>query len=171
MPKNHLRFRPTIDIDAKAELSRKESNTLYLVGSEECSVPRAVEIWSQGISTENKLSIWAEHCTENDQNMNETASNFASWQRSASRHKTCQRNVRNTSLGSATSPDCASSDYHLFWSMAHALAEDHFNSYENIEKWISEWIFSKDESFFRRGIRLLLEKWKIVIDNNGQYFD
>ena len=54
--------------------------------------------------------------------------------------------------------------------MAHALAEDHFNSYENVEKWVSEWIFSKDESF-RRGIRLLLEKWEKVIDNNGQYFD
>ena len=44
--KNHLRSRPIIDVDAKAEYFRKEGNTLYLVGSEGCSVPRAVEIWS-----------------------------------------------------------------------------------------------------------------------------
>ncbi|EGI57774.1 Mariner Mos1 transposase [Acromyrmex echinatior] len=35
----------------------------------------------------------------------------------------------------AYSPDCAPSDYHLFRSMAHALAEEHFNSYEDVEKW------------------------------------
>ena len=53
----------------------------------------------------------------------------------------------------------------------HALAEEHFNSYEDVEKWISDWIASKDESFFRRGIRLLPERWEKVIANDGQYFD
>ena len=67
----------------------------------------------------------------------------------------------------AYSPDCAPSDYHLFRSMAHALAEEHFNSYEGVEKWVSEWIASKDESFFRRGIRLLPEREKssLMMDN------
>ena len=37
----------------------------------------------------------------------------------------------------AYSLDCAPADYHLFRSMAHALAEEHFNSYE-VEKWVSE---------------------------------
>ena len=55
--------------------------------------------------------------------------------------------------------------------MAHALAEEHFNSYEDVEKWVSEWIASNDESFFRRGIRLLPERWEKVIANDGQYFD
>ena len=55
--------------------------------------------------------------------------------------------------------------------MARALAEEHFNSYKDIEKWVSEWIVSKDESFFRRGIRLLSERWEKVIANDGQYFD
>ncbi|EGI62127.1 Mariner Mos1 transposase, partial [Acromyrmex echinatior] len=67
----------------------------------------------------------------------------------------------------AYSPDYAPSDYHLFQSMAHALAEEHFNSYEDVEKWVSEWIASKNESFFRRGIRLLLERWEKVIANDG----
>ena len=39
-------------------------------------------------------------------------------------------------LYAAYSPDCAPSDYHLFQSMAIALAEEHFNSYEDIEKWV-----------------------------------
>ncbi|EFN79708.1 Histone-lysine N-methyltransferase SETMAR, partial [Harpegnathos saltator] len=67
-------------------------------------------------------------------------------------------------------PDCAPSDYHLFRSMAHALADEFFNSYENVEKWISDWIASKDEPFFPRGIRLLTERWEKVIANDGQYF-
>lgn len=32
----------------------------------------------------------------------------------------------------AYSPDLAPSDYHLFSSMGHALAENHFNSYEDV---------------------------------------
>ncbi|EFN89069.1 hypothetical protein EAI_08463, partial [Harpegnathos saltator] len=62
----------------------------------------------------------------------------------------------------AYSPDCAPSDYRLFRSMAHALADECFNfcEDEDVEKWVSDWIASKDESFFRRGIRLLTERWK-----------
>ncbi|EFN78654.1 Histone-lysine N-methyltransferase SETMAR, partial [Harpegnathos saltator] len=70
----------------------------------------------------------------------------------------------------AYSPDCAPSDYHLFRSTAHALAEERFNSYENVEKWVSDRIASEDASLFRRGIRLLTERWGKVIANDGQYF-
>jgi hypothetical protein len=72
---------------------------------------------------------------------------------------------------SAYLPDCAPYDYHLFRSMAHTLTVEHFNSYESVEKWVSDWIASKDESFFRRGICLLPERWKKVMSNDGQYFD
>ena len=34
------------------------------------------------------------------------------------------------------SPDIALSDYHLFQSMAHGLAEQHFHSYEDAKKWV-----------------------------------
>ena len=44
----------------------------------------------------------------------------------------------------AYSPDLAPSDYHLF-SMGHALAERHFDSYEDVRKWLDEWFASKDE--------------------------
>lgn len=71
----------------------------------------------------------------------------------------------------AYSPDKAPSDYHLFRSMAHGLADQSFNSFEDVKKWVDEWIASKDESFFRRGIRMLPERWEKIIANDGYYFD
>jgi len=45
----------------------------------------------------------------------------------------------------------APSDYHLFRSMQHfRLLEQHFNSYEQVKKWIDDWLTSKDEQFYRR---------------------
>jgi len=41
----------------------------------------------------------------------------------------------------------------LFRSMAHGLADQHFRSYEEVKNWIDSWITSKDDQFFRRGIR------------------
>ncbi|KAG5316905.1 MOS1T transposase, partial [Pseudoatta argentina] len=69
------------------------------------------------------------------------------------------------------SPDVAPSDYHLFRSMAHGLADQHFRSYEEIKNWINSWIASKDNQFFRRGIRMLPERWKKVVVSDGQYFE
>ncbi|KAG5318788.1 MOS1T transposase, partial [Pseudoatta argentina] len=57
------------------------------------------------------------------------------------------------------SPDIAPSDFHLFRSMAHGLADRRFHSYEEAQKWIDSWIASKDMSFFRRGIHVLPERW------------
>ena len=69
------------------------------------------------------------------------------------------------------SPDIAPSDYHLFRSMAHALSEQHFTSYEDVKNWLDSWIASKDEEFFKRGIRMLPERWAKVIESDGQYFE
>ncbi|KAG5321401.1 MOS1T transposase, partial [Pseudoatta argentina] len=49
----------------------------------------------------------------------------------------------------------APSDYHLFRSMAHSLADQHFRSYEEVKNWIDSRIASKDDQFFRPGIRTL----------------
>ena len=69
------------------------------------------------------------------------------------------------------SPDVAPSDYHLFRSMAHDLAEQHFRSYKDVKKWIVSWIAYKDEQFFRRGIRTLPERWEKVVASDGHYFE
>lgn len=68
------------------------------------------------------------------------------------------------------SPDLAPSDYHLFRSMAHGLSEQRFISYEDTKNWVDLWIASKDEEFFRRGIRMLPERWGKVMANDGKYF-
>ena len=69
------------------------------------------------------------------------------------------------------SPDIAPSDYYLFRSMTHVLADQQCRSSEDIEKWLDSWIASKDEHFYRNGIRPLPERWTKVVANDGQYFE
>lgn len=69
------------------------------------------------------------------------------------------------------SPDIAPSDYHLFRSMAHGLADQHFETYEQAKNWIDCWIASKDDLFFKRGIRMLPDRWAEVVKSDGQYFE
>lgn len=71
----------------------------------------------------------------------------------------------------AYSPDLAPSDYHLFASLGHALAEQRFNSYENVRNWLDNWFALKDEQFFWRGIHKLPERWEKCINFNGNYFE
>ena len=71
----------------------------------------------------------------------------------------------------AYSPDMAPSDYHLFSSMGHALAEQHFDSYEDVGKWLDEWFASKDKDFFWRGRHKLPERWGKCIASKGKYFE
>ncbi|GBP52529.1 Mariner Mos1 transposase [Eumeta japonica] len=56
------------------------------------------------------------------------------------------------------SSDIAPSDYHLFRSIAHALSEQRFTSYEDTKNGVDLWIASKDKKFFRLGIRTLPER-------------
>jgi len=64
----------------------------------------------------------------------------------------------------------APSNYWLFRRMQHDLASHRFISFEEIENWLQNWIASKDESFFRDGIRKLPERWEKVVGSDGQYF-
>jgi len=47
--------------------------------------------------------------------------------------------------------------------MTHGLSEQYFTSYEDTKNCIDDWIASKDEAFFRRGIHMLSEKWEKVV--------
>jgi [histone H3]-lysine36 N-dimethyltransferase SETMAR len=69
------------------------------------------------------------------------------------------------------SPDLAPSDYHLFASMGHALAEQHFDSYQEVKNWVTNWFASKDKQFYWHGIHKLPERWKKCVDSNGLYFE
>jgi len=69
------------------------------------------------------------------------------------------------------SSDIAPSDYHLFRSMTHGLSEQYFTSYEDTKNCIDDWIASKIEKFFRRGIHMLPERWEKVVTSDGHYFE
>jgi len=69
------------------------------------------------------------------------------------------------------SPDIVPSDYHLFRSMAYGLADQHLRTYEKVKNWIDTWIASKDEQFFRRGLRTLPERSEKGVASDGQYFE
>jgi len=69
------------------------------------------------------------------------------------------------------SPDLAPSDFHLFASMGHSLAEQHFANFEEVEKWLVEWFSSKEKKFFWNGIHNLPERWTKCVESNGQYFE
>lgn len=71
----------------------------------------------------------------------------------------------------AYSPDLAPSDYHLFRSLQHHVADSHFTSVEEVEKNIVEFIDSKQPSFFRSGIRQLPERWQKCVESKEDYFE
>ena len=51
--------------------------------------------------------------------------------------------------------------------MAHGLDDQQFRSYEDIEKCLNSWIASRDENFYRNGIRALPGRRAKVVANNG----
>ncbi|GFT34574.1 mariner Mos1 transposase [Trichonephila clavipes] len=71
----------------------------------------------------------------------------------------------------AYSPDLAPSDYSLFTSLGHALADHSFTSYKNVQSWLDDWLASKDRSFFWRGIHKLPERWGNFAASDEYYFE
>ncbi|UYV75351.1 hypothetical protein LAZ67_12003595 [Cordylochernes scorpioides] len=67
------------------------------------------------------------------------------------------------------SPDIAPSDYYRFRSMQHGLTDQHFSNYDEVKKWIDEWITTKEPAFFRDGIRQLPERWEKVVAKHPAY--
>ena len=67
------------------------------------------------------------------------------------------------------SPDVAPSDYYLFRSMSHGLAEQQFTNYEEVKKWLDDWIASKNHKFFWDGIHKLPKNWQKIVVNDGNY--
>lgn len=54
------------------------------------------------------------------------------------------------------------SDYSLFASMGHALADLRFDSYEDVKKWLDECFAAKVEDFYWHGVHKLLKRWENV---------
>ena len=150
--------RPCFHIDGQTEYSRLQGHALYLVGPARRSVLWTVKTdWNnQAIGIERNWCVWAEHWKTNGRN---TTRDTIKQHNNARPHvakvvKTYLETLKWEVLPHPPlySPDVAPSDYHLFRSMAHGLADQHFRSYEEIKNWIDSWIASKDDQFFRREI-------------------
>ena len=64
-----------------------------------------------------------------------------SWSNVAKSMKTCLKKPKWEVLPHPPySRDVTPSDYYLFRSMAHGLADQHFRSYKEVKKWINSWI-------------------------------
>ena len=59
----------------------------------------------------------------------------------------------------------------MFRAIQNDLPSQHFKYFEDIEKWIDEWIASKSKDSYWRGIHFLREKWAKVVASEGQYFE
>ena len=70
---------------------------------------------------------------------------------------------------SAYSSNIAPTDFHLFRKMQNELSEEWFEKFGKIQKWIDNFLFSLDETFFVAGICKLLVRWLKVIQNGGDY--
>jgi histone-lysine N-methyltransferase SETMAR len=67
------------------------------------------------------------------------------------------------------SPDLAPSDYYLFRSMQHELAENHFKKEDDVKIFVQRYFDSKPPEFYKAGIEKLRGRWREVIVNNGTY--
>ena len=67
-------------------------------------------------------------------------------------------------------PDLAPSDYYLFSSMSHALAEQHFANYEEVENWVTDWFASKSKEWYWHEIHKLPERWGECVASDKEYF-
>jgi histone-lysine N-methyltransferase SETMAR len=67
------------------------------------------------------------------------------------------------------SPDIAPSDYYLFCSLQHFLDGKSFSDLEEVQAAISGFFASKPAEFFRTGIENLPQRWKTIVENDGNY--
>lgn len=69
----------------------------------------------------------------------------------------------------AYTADLAPSDYHLFRWMQYVIVDKQFKTLDDVRKFVDDVIASKLASLFRDGIRMLPERWRKVIENDGLY--
>ena len=67
------------------------------------------------------------------------------------------------------SPGIAPSDFHLFWSLQNSLTGKNFNSLEDCKRYLEQFFAQKDKKFCEDGIMKLPEKWRKVVEQNGEY--
>ena len=171
--------RTCFHVDGQTEYLRCQGYALHLVRPARCGVLWAVKTeWNHHRGSVSSAIDAFELSIEDKTTTvpRETRQSYPpAWQCSATCHKTGQAYLETQKWEVLShplySPDVAPSDYHLFRSMAHGLAYQHFRSYKEVKRWIDSWIASKDASFFRDGMRQLRKRCKKVVASDGQYFE
>ncbi|XP_025155877.1 histone-lysine N-methyltransferase SETMAR-like [Harpegnathos saltator] len=67
------------------------------------------------------------------------------------------------------SPDIVPSDYHLFRSLQKSLNNRKFTSFHNLQNYISSFFDEKPATFYEKGIQMLPDQWRKIVENNGNY--
>lgn len=67
------------------------------------------------------------------------------------------------------SPDIAPSDFHLFRSLQNSLNGKKFSSLDDIKNHLEIFFAGKPEKFWKDGIFNLRERWRKVVEQNGNY--
>ena len=68
------------------------------------------------------------------------------------------------------SPDISPSDYHLFLAMSNFTRGKSYDNETALKDDIQRFFDSKDLAFYRHGIHSLVDRWRLVVDHNGDYF-
>ncbi|GFT63397.1 mariner Mos1 transposase [Trichonephila clavipes] len=67
-------------------------------------------------------------------------------------------------------PDLLPSDYYIFATIGHALAEQHFSNFEEVGKRLNEWFTAKCKQVSRYDIHKLPESWVLALSRvRSQY--
>ncbi|KAG7309179.1 hypothetical protein JYU34_005103 [Plutella xylostella] len=69
------------------------------------------------------------------------------------------------------SPDLAPTDYHFFRNLDNYLQGKKFNSDGAVQTAFKDFIDSRPNGFFSKGINELPMRWQKCIHSNGTYFD
>jgi [histone H3]-lysine36 N-dimethyltransferase SETMAR len=68
------------------------------------------------------------------------------------------------------SPDIAATDFHLFRSLQHHLAESHYDKCEDLHHDLTSFFKAKPAKFYKDGIDQLPVRWAKVVEHDGEYF-
>ena len=158
--------RPCFHVDGQTEYSRLQGHALYLVGPARRSVLWTVKTdWNNHRrSVSNAIDAFEPSIESGRNTTRDTIKWFCSMTMLDPMLRKWSRHTWKRWNGNSTPPAVFSRRCSLWLSLVSingirpgwpALSVD-----EEIKNWIDSWIVSKDDQFFRRGIRALSERWE-----------
>ena len=67
--------------------------------------------------------------------------------------------------------DLTPSDYHLFGPMKEGLRGKYYSSDEKVKTAVMKWLQEQSREYFEGEIHVLIWRWNIAIDRNGEYVE